>query len=111
MIAASDIKEHVGPYVIQFERFDREVGGHQPAWLRDLRGRAMGAFARLGFPSTREEAWRFTSVAPRGRARGGGGRGAREARRGVLERGSAGSRLEDRVPEEVRRLLDAMRFL
>jgi len=34
-----------------------------------------------------------------------------EERRGELERGSAGSRLEDRVPEEVRRLLDAMRFL
>ncbi len=36
----------------------------EPAWLRAARGRAAGAFTRLGFPTTRDEDWRFTNVAP-----------------------------------------------
>jgi Fe-S cluster assembly protein SufD len=35
-----------------------------PRWLEDLRDRAAARFAVLGFPTTREEEWRFTSVAP-----------------------------------------------
>lgn len=35
-----------------------------PRWLQDLRERAAARFAALGFPTTREEEWRFTSVAP-----------------------------------------------
>jgi Fe-S cluster assembly protein SufD len=33
-------------------------------WLEDLRKRATGDFARLGFPTTREEGWRHTHLAP-----------------------------------------------
>ncbi len=40
----------------------RPQGG--PRWLDDLRGRAAARFAALGIPTTREEEWRFTSVAP-----------------------------------------------
>jgi Fe-S cluster assembly protein SufD len=35
-----------------------------PAWLQVLRRQAMDRFAQLGFPTTRNEDWRFTSVAP-----------------------------------------------
>jgi hypothetical protein len=35
-----------------------------PRWLQDLRTRAAATFADLGFPTTRDEEWRFTSVAP-----------------------------------------------
>jgi len=35
-----------------------------PAWLAALRERAMGRFGELGFPTTRDEEWRFTNVAP-----------------------------------------------
>jgi Fe-S cluster assembly protein SufD len=45
------------------EAFERQDGAAAP-WLRDLRDRAFARFARLGFPTTRDEAWRFTSVAP-----------------------------------------------
>ena len=34
-----------------------------PSWLRARRERAMADFERRGFPTTRDEAWRFTSVA------------------------------------------------
>src|SRR5512145_934172 len=35
-----------------------------PDWLKDIRGGAIARFERLGFPNMKQEAWRFTSVAP-----------------------------------------------
>ena len=37
---------------------------NDPAWLSQLRGAGRARFAKLGFPTTRDEDWRFTSVAP-----------------------------------------------
>jgi Fe-S cluster assembly protein SufD len=37
---------------------------HAPDWLRDIRSGAIARFERLGFPTMKQEAWRFTSVAP-----------------------------------------------
>jgi len=34
-----------------------------PAWLKELRDGAIASFDALGFPTTKQEAWRFTSVA------------------------------------------------
>ena len=36
----------------------------EPAWLSELRREAFARFTALGFPTTKEEAWRYTSVAP-----------------------------------------------
>ncbi|MFQ5738420.1 MAG: Fe-S cluster assembly protein SufD [Acidobacteriota bacterium] len=41
----------------------------QPAWLQELRQAAVHRFAELGFPTVRDEAWRFTNVAPIARLR------------------------------------------
>src|SRR6266853_633119 len=35
-----------------------------PAWLKDLRASGIARFGDLGFPDMKQEAWRFTSVAP-----------------------------------------------
>src|SRR2546426_5973686 len=35
-----------------------------PAWLKDLREGGIARFGDLGFPNMKQEAWRFTSVAP-----------------------------------------------
>ena len=35
-----------------------------PAWLKNLREGAVARFGDLGFPNMKQEAWRFTSVAP-----------------------------------------------
>ena len=35
-----------------------------PAWLRERRDQASRRFAEVGFPTTRQEDWRFTNVAP-----------------------------------------------
>ena len=52
---------------LYFERFAalaeaREA--REPAWLRDIRRAAMDRFGELGFPTTKNEEWRFTNVAP-----------------------------------------------
>ena len=36
--------------------------GGSPAWVKDLRSNALGRFRALGFPTTKQEEWRFTSV-------------------------------------------------
>jgi Fe-S cluster assembly protein SufD len=49
-----------------------------PAWLEPIRRAAMEQFARTGFPSPRDEEWRFTPIAPiaQGTWRPAGGSGA-----------------------------------
>ena len=39
-------------------------GAAAPAWLRELRERGASRFAAPGFPTMRQEDWRFTNVAP-----------------------------------------------
>jgi len=51
-------------YAAQFASFTGNGAGQAPAWLRETRAAAMARFAELGFPTTRQEDWRFTSVEP-----------------------------------------------
>ncbi|MBI2357696.1 MAG: Fe-S cluster assembly protein SufD [Deltaproteobacteria bacterium] len=45
--------------------FDRsEQGGAGPPWVRPLRHEAISRFAVLGFPTTKDEEWKYTSVSP-----------------------------------------------
>ncbi|MEO6983573.1 MAG: Fe-S cluster assembly protein SufD, partial [Edaphobacter sp.] len=37
---------------------------HQDSWLKGVREAAFTSFCQLGFPTVRDEDWRFTSVAP-----------------------------------------------
>ena len=39
-------------------------GQQQPAWLESLRQRGFDRFSAAGFPTTRDEDWRFTNVSP-----------------------------------------------
>jgi Fe-S cluster assembly protein SufD len=43
---------------------DRDRASSEPAWLREVRRSSMGDFERLDFPTTKDEDWHFTSVAP-----------------------------------------------
>ncbi len=36
----------------------------EPGWLSDLRSRALERFHAQGFPTTRDESWKYTNVAP-----------------------------------------------
>jgi Fe-S cluster assembly protein SufD len=55
-------KAEVDHYVSAFERLaERKTG---PTWVEPIRKKAIGCFADLGFPTTKDEEWRYTSVAP-----------------------------------------------
>jgi Fe-S cluster assembly protein SufD len=87
------------------EDFARLATG--PAWLQRLREDGMARFEALGFPTTRNEDWHFTSVAPIAersfRLAGGAGSGKREtagdrresSRRKVDTANSIGARAAD----------------
>jgi Fe-S cluster assembly protein SufD len=64
LTTATPEMEVAGAWLADFERF---VAGRQtaePAAVRALRRRAIERFGEIGFPTTRQEAWRFTNVAP-----------------------------------------------
>ncbi len=56
---AMAVKTEAAPYLDVF----RPNAG-EPAWLRDARAKARDAFVARGFPSRRDEAWRFTNLRP-----------------------------------------------
>ena len=58
----SPMTKETEPHLEKFRRFEKET--KQPAWLFLLRKAGMARFAELGFPTLREEDWRFTNVAP-----------------------------------------------
>jgi Fe-S cluster assembly protein SufD len=60
----TQVAERHDQYLTEYERLSREDGAAQPSWLRDLRASGLSRFAELGFPTTREEEFRFTSVSP-----------------------------------------------
>jgi len=51
-------------YLARFEQLLGRRGATDPAWLTSVRRAAFDSFTRLGFPTTRDEEWRFTNVAP-----------------------------------------------
>jgi Fe-S cluster assembly protein SufD len=61
MTAVETVKDR---YLADFEAFDGRELASGPSWLQTLRRAAIARFAEVGFPTVREEAWRYTSVAP-----------------------------------------------
>jgi len=63
MAPATHNKPHNGtePFLKSFGHFGSVS---KPAWLLPLRKAGMARFAELGFPTTHDEDWRFTNVAP-----------------------------------------------
>ena len=51
-------------YISNFASFEKSRASNAPAWLNELRHSALDSFERLGFPTTHDEEWRFTNVAP-----------------------------------------------
>ena len=50
-------------YVADHEAFSRNGGSGVPQWMEQLRDKAIQQFQQAGFPTSRDERWRFTSVA------------------------------------------------
>lgn len=56
--------EHYLHYVDDFARVKASLPGHGLPWLANLREEALANFLATGFPSPRDEDWKYTSVAP-----------------------------------------------
>jgi Fe-S cluster assembly protein SufD len=50
------------PHQEKFQRFEQEP--KNPAWVFPMRKAGISKFAELGFPTLKQEDWRFTNVAP-----------------------------------------------
>jgi Fe-S cluster assembly protein SufD len=55
---------HVEQLVGSYRAWASNGASRAPDWLRDLREGGIARFHDLGFPNMKQEAWRFTSVAP-----------------------------------------------
>jgi Fe-S cluster assembly protein SufD len=62
-----DVTDEKDLYLTSFEQFEKDQAAKSPGWVHTVRKSAMEQFARLGFPTTRDEEWRFTSVAALGK--------------------------------------------
>jgi Fe-S cluster assembly protein SufD len=60
----SPVAERLEGVLAEHARFMKGRGAAAPVWLRELRERAASRFAAAGFPTVRQEEWRFTNAAP-----------------------------------------------
>ena len=56
-------------YLSDFELFEKNSATKEPSWIHQIRKAAISRFSELGFPTTRLEEWKHTSVAPIARTR------------------------------------------
>jgi Fe-S cluster assembly protein SufD len=56
--------QNIEQYLAAFKNHQKNGGGLGPAWLKELRQSAIASFGKLGFPTIRDEDWKYTSVAP-----------------------------------------------
>ena len=59
----TQLEEQTLTHLSNFSRFSRGNGQQRP-WIDEVRRSAIERFEKVGFPSIKEEAWRFTNVAP-----------------------------------------------
>ncbi|MBA3242546.1 MAG: Fe-S cluster assembly protein SufD [Acidobacteria bacterium] len=56
--------QETSSYRVLFEAFAEVLRGREPAWMTRLREGAFERFEKLGFPTTDDEEWKYTNVAP-----------------------------------------------
>jgi Fe-S cluster assembly protein SufD len=62
MVAAMDKPARIetDPHVAKFERFESEAS--EPSWMAPVRRAGIARFSEVGFPTLKDEDWRFTNV-------------------------------------------------
>jgi Fe-S cluster assembly protein SufD len=56
--------DHIDWYLSSFEVFEKSLNGEAASSTHAIRKAAIARFAQLGFPTTRDEEWKYTDVAP-----------------------------------------------
>jgi Fe-S cluster assembly protein SufD len=59
-----DVKEAEAHYLSTFTQLEKKLAATGPSWVHAIRRAALDCFAQLGFPTSREEDWKYTSVTP-----------------------------------------------
>jgi Fe-S cluster assembly protein SufD len=49
-------------YLRTFQELGKKISGKDPAWLKSLRGKALEHFGKAGFPTSKDEAWKYTDL-------------------------------------------------
>jgi Fe-S cluster assembly protein SufD len=57
-------KEQLGSYLSLFRREESGLAAASPPWAVPVRKAAIHRFAELGFPTTKNEEWKYTNVSP-----------------------------------------------
>ena len=60
----NDAATSIARYVDAFAARESALPGHRLEWLRGVRRAGIDAFSRTGFPTPRNEHWKYTNVAP-----------------------------------------------
>jgi Fe-S cluster assembly protein SufD len=60
----TQIAKEKNTYRAAFEAFSKARGSESPVWVERLRERALDRFEQLGFPTTEQEDWKYTNIAP-----------------------------------------------
>ncbi len=63
-ITSQVLRQEESAYQAAFRMLQERATSSDPHWLARLRESAMDRFEQLGFPSVREEEWKYTNVAP-----------------------------------------------
>jgi Fe-S cluster assembly protein SufD len=63
-IGAEAIKENQETYFASFAQLEKRLGTDAPSWIHQIRRQAIARFGELGFPTTHQEEWKYTNVAP-----------------------------------------------
>jgi Fe-S cluster assembly protein SufD len=66
---STQIATEKSTYDTAFRAIQEKLKGRDPSWLSRLRESAMSRFEQLGFPTTDQEEWKYTNVAPISRTR------------------------------------------
>ena len=56
--------QEIEKYLSDFRAFENNGASHDPVWLKNFRVAAIGKFSELGFPTIKQEDWRFTNILP-----------------------------------------------
>ncbi|RPI26284.1 MAG: Fe-S cluster assembly protein SufD [Acidobacteria bacterium] len=58
------VRKEKDQYLANFAEFERQGTGPVPDWLQQLRKASILRVAEYGFPTTRDEDWKYTNLAP-----------------------------------------------
>src|SRR5229473_227458 len=61
---SSQLATQSSSYNNAFRALLEKTGSAEPSWLRRMREDSFAHFERVGFPSVKEEEWKYTNVAP-----------------------------------------------